>query len=222
MAPFASQDVFKREVTAVTALFNERFGTAGRSLALINHRDTVETTPLAIMTNLDAALARIGKLMRPDRDVLVLFVTSHGAEGYISVDFEGFRLNAITPASLATALDRAGIVNRVLVLSACHSGSFIERLKGDNTLILTAARADKTSFGCSNENEWTWFGDALFNRALRTETSFITAFEKARDMIREWEKRDGVTASEPQISVGTAIRTRLDAMASERASLAPN
>ena len=212
MAPYAAQDVFKREITAVKALFDDRFGTVGRSLALINHRDTIGDIPLASMSNLDVALRHLGKLMRADRDVLVLFVTSHGSKGEIAVSFPGFPLNELTPDGLAASLDRAGIVNRVLVLSACHSGSFVERLQGDTTLIMAAAHADKTSFGCSNENEWTYFGDAYFNRALRTETSLIDAFGTARDLIVSWEKREKLDASNPQISVGAGIKAKLDAI----------
>ncbi len=220
MAPYASQDVFKREITAVKSLFDERFGTAGRSLALINHRDTVNDTPLASMTNLDLALRHLGRLMRADRDVLVLFITSHGAKGQIAVSFPGFPLNGMTPERLATSLDAAGVVNRVLVLSACHSGSFVDRLKNDHTLILAAAHADKTSFGCSNENEWTYFGDAYFNRTLRTETSLVDAFGSARTLIEQWEKRDKLEPSEPQISIGAAIKARLDAVTASRSGRA--
>ena len=216
MAPYASQDVFKREIGSVKALFDGRFETAGRSLALINHRDSVGDLPLASMSNLDMALRHFGRIMRADRDVLVLFVTSHGTNGEISVSFPGFPLNEMTPDRLAASLDRAGIINRVLVLSACHSGSFVERLKNDTTLIMTAAHADKTSFGCSNENEWTYFGDAYFNRTLRTETSLIDAFGKARALIEEWEKRDGLVASDPQMFAGSAIKQRLDAMTAGR------
>jgi Peptidase C13 family len=209
MAPFAEQDVFKRESAAVKGLFDSRFGTDGRSIALVNHRDSVETLPLASVTNLDITLAHIGRLMRPDKDVLFLFLTSHGTEGLVSVMFPRFALNDVTPAKLRASLDKSGIKNRVLVISACHSGSFIPALADDDTLILTAARADRTSFGCSNENEWTYFGDAYFNHALRKETSFIDAFDTAKTLISGWEERQKVTPSEPQISVGSAIRARL-------------
>jgi Peptidase C13 family len=209
MAPFAGQDVFKRESAAVKALFDGRFGTGGRSIALVNHRDSVETLPLASITNLDVTLSHIGKLMRPEKDVLFLFLTSHGTEGLVSVMFPRFSLNDVTPANLRASLDKAGIRNRVLAISACHSGSFIPALANEDTLILTAARADRTSFGCSNENEWTYFGDAYFNHALKTETSFIDAFEVAKKLITEWETRQKVTPSEPQISIGSAIRDKL-------------
>lgn len=216
MAPYASQDVFKREIMAVKDLFDSRFDTTGRSLALINHRSTIAELPLATMTNLNAVLRHLGRTMRPARDVLLLFVTSHGIKGEVAVDFPGFPLNGLTPERLAMALDDAGIVNRVLVISACHSGSFIERLKTDNSLIMTAAHEDRTSFGCSNEAEWTYFGDAYFNQALRSATSFVDAFVSARDLIAAWEKRDNVEASEPQIFVGSTIQSKLDAITAAR------
>lgn len=212
MAPFAEQDVFKREAIAVQSLFDTRFSTAGRSLLLINHRDTVHEHPLATMTNLKVSLREIGRLMRRDRDVLVLFVTSHGLREELSVEFPGFPLNTMTAQRLSAALDEAQIQNRVLIISACYSGSFVAPLRNQNTLILTAAHADRTSFGCSNENEWTYFGDAYFNIALRSESSFIAAFDKAKETISIWEKRDGLEPSQPQMFLGDAIAARLDAL----------
>lgn len=189
-------------------LFDTRFGTRGHSAVLINSFETLETVPLANTKNIAVALQEIGRLMNRDKDVLVLFITSHGADGWVSVHLSGYPLNQITPDSLAAALDNASIKNRVLIISACHSGSFIPRLEDPNTLIMTAARADRTSFGCANGRKWTYFGDALFNHALREETSFIKAFDKAKALIETWEfwrtlllqKR-----SEPQIAVGSEI-----------------
>lgn len=215
-APYSQQDVFKREVAAVTELFDARFGTSGRSIILQNHRESIGDTPLASVSNLETVLREIGRRMNVERDVLVLFVTSHGFGDVISVSMEGVRLNNLTPSRLVNALAQSGIKNRVLVLSACYSGSFVDQLSDDNTLILTAARADRTSFGCSNEREWTFFGDAYFNHALRRERSFITAYERARVLIESWEKAQGLTASEPQMFVGAAIRDKIDAILAAR------
>jgi hypothetical protein len=83
-------------------------------------------------------------------------------------------------------------------------------------MILTAARADRTSFGCSNEREWTYFGDAFFNHALRQERTFVAAYERARDLVETWEKEQGLVASEPQIFVGDAIRDKIDGILASR------
>ncbi len=215
-ASYSQQDVFRREVAAVKELFDERFGTSGRSIILQNHRESIDDVPLASVSNLETVLREIGGRMNVERDVLVLFVTSHGFGDVISVSMEGVRLNNLTPPRLVNALAQSGIKNRVLVLSACYSGSFVSDLSDDNTLILTAARSDRTSFGCSNEREWTFFGDAYFNHALRKERSFIRAYERARVLIESWEKAQGLTASEPQMFVGAAIRDKIDAILAAR------
>lgn len=80
---------------------------------------------------------------------------------------------------------------------------------------MTAASADKTSFGCSNEREWTYFGDALFNHALRKTRSLPQAFDEARDLIKEWETKEGITPSEPQISMGASISRVLEGLVIE-------
>src|SRR5262245_47762466 len=77
-AGYGRQAVFKREVLAVRQIFDDRFGTNGRSVALINHPSTANDIPLASASNLDGVLQHLGKLMNPDRDTLFLFLSSHG------------------------------------------------------------------------------------------------------------------------------------------------
>jgi hypothetical protein len=208
-AGFGPQAVFKREVLAVRDLFDARFGTKGRSLVLINHASTLAHIAAANVTNLDRALQHIGRLMNRETDVLFLFLTSHGKKGLFAVEMPGFGFNDITPDSLRAVLDRSGIKNRVVVVSACHSGSFVPALKEPNTLVITAAHADRSSFGCEDRREWTYFGDAYFNRALRQERSFERAFRSASRLISAWETSEKLTKSLPQIAGGEALRPRL-------------
>ena len=73
---------------------------------------------------------------------------------------------------------------------------------------MAAARADRTSFGCTNGAAWTYFGDALFNNALRHQTDFVKAFDEAKALIEAWEFWRVIMMqkrSEPQISVGSNI-----------------
>ena len=209
---YAGQDVFLRESSSAREIFDARMGTAGRSLLLVNNRQTVDTLPLANATNLEQALAGLAKLMNPEKDVLALFVTSHGTERALDVSFRGFSFNELTPERLAGILARSPIRHRVVIISACHSGTFIPALAGPGTMVITAARTDRTSFGCSNEREWTYFGDAFFNRALRETRSLVDAFHIARSHIDAWEKRDALTPSEPQISIGDGIAAKLREM----------
>lgn len=212
-AGWSEQDVFIREVAKARDIVDERLGTRDRSVLLVNHHVALDEVPLASVTNLEIVTARLARIMSPDKDTLILFLTSHGIEGLFAVQFPGFPLNHLTPQRLARILDRSGIKNRVVIISACHSGSFIPALSQPTALVMTAARADRTSFGCSNESEWTWFGDALFNHALRQTTSLPRAFETAKGLIAGWEARDKFKPSEPQIFIGGAIGPVIERLA---------
>lgn len=205
----ASQDVFLREMRSVRTLFDERFDTRNRSIMLINNAATVETIPLANTHNLLAALDQVATRMDREEDVLFLFLTTHGTPGILAVNFDPLQLNDLTALDLRSLLDRAEIKWRVIVVSACYSGSFIDTLKDENTLIVTAARKDRVSFGCSHENDFTYFGRAYFDKALRTTYSFIDAFDAARKTVNTWEVEEELTPSMPQIFIGEDIRPKL-------------
>ena len=84
---------------------------------------------------------------------------------------------------------------------------------------MTASRADRNSFGCAHENFWTFFGNAFFDRGLKSTTSLIGAFEVARQQVKAWETVDKLVPSEPQIFVGEAIRPVIERLG-ERPPLA--
>ncbi len=210
MGSYALQDVFMKEVRYIQRQFDERFDTRGRSVALINNGKTAQDTPLASSSNLSQVLDYLGRIMQPEEDILFLFVTTHGSKTHeLSTDFWPLMLNPITPRDLAEKLDHARIKWRVIVISACYSGGFIEPLKNDYSLIITAARKDKTSFGCSNENDFTYFGEAYFKDQLSKRFSFTEAFRQASQAIAEREKQEGIEASYPQMYVGAAMDSKL-------------
>jgi hypothetical protein len=213
VAPYAPQEVFVREMTTVRKLFDERFGTRGRSLVLANSPATLADTPIASVTQLRYALAEIGKIMNPDEDVLFLFVSTHGDAGHeLAFELTPLALEPLTPTALARMLHDAGVKWRVVVISACYSGGFVEPLKDQNSVIITAADADSTSFGCESGNDLTYFGRAYFDEALRETHSFAKAFEAARRAVSERERSEHLTPSSPQIFVGAAIDERLAAI----------
>ncbi len=207
---YASEDVFMKEVKFIDALMRQRFDAEGRSLVLVNNPKTVHELPLATATSLSTALKHIGGLMNREEDVLVLYVSSHGSDKHdLSVDFWPLRLKPINPAALKRALDASQIKWKVLVVSACYSGGFVAPLQDENTLIITASSATKTSFGCGNESDATYLAKALFDEALRKTYSFETAFAQARETILLREQTEKHEPSDPQIFVGAAIRERL-------------
>lgn len=199
------QDVFRYEVEQTQRQFDTRFGTLGRSIGLFNHPNTQDSAPMATKTSIERSLARIGQQMNPDEDVLFLFMTSHGLPNLFELSNEPIQMDSIDPQWLRQSLDRAGIRWRVLVVSACYSGSFIEALQSPDTVVITASAADKTSFGCSNQPEFTYFGRAFFAEAMRNESSIAAAFTAATARIKQLEREGGYESSEPQMVVGRQI-----------------
>lgn len=210
-AGFAYQDVFLKEVRSARALFDAAYGTKGRSLLLVNNLETLSETPVASAHNLQTAVNGLGRAMDPDEDVAVIFLTSHGAPERLSVEFGPLGLNDLSPTALRSMLDAAGIGWRVIIVSACYSGGFIDALKSDRTLIMTAARADRASFGCTASNRFTYFGEALFDQALRRGGPLIAGFRVAANSIAERERNEGLRPSLPQLVVGDAIAAKLPA-----------
>jgi hypothetical protein len=176
-----ADDVFMKELRVIAPLLGERFDTAGRSLVLVNNPATVRERPIATATALGRALSRVGSTLDAEEDVLFLYLTSHGYEDHrLTMQFWPLELNDLTPAMLKQMLDEAGIKWRVIAISACYSGGFIDALRDEHTLIVTAADAQNTSFGCGSESDFTYFGRAYFDHALRRTWSFTEAFEQAR------------------------------------------
>jgi len=217
----SSEDVFRNEAEYTQTLMSRRFGADGRTVALINHTDSLERTPrpLATLENLRRTLAGIGRAMDPEQDVLLLFLTMHGTpEHQLFVRMQPAYLDLIDPKELRAALDDAGIRNRVLVVSACYSGGFVPALKGDHTLILTASHRNRPSFGCGADSDATYFGRAWLIEGLNETTDFVAAFESAKVRIEQRERDEGFRPSRPQIEIGAAI---LPLLAQWRAQLAP-
>jgi hypothetical protein len=106
-------------------------------------------------------------------------------------------------------LDRAGIRYRVVVVSACYSGGFIEPLASPETMVITASSADRASFGCRDGGDWTDFGRAFFEDGVAQTASLEEAFQRASRLVAQREAAERLTPSQPQIFVGDAIRERL-------------
>lgn len=209
IAGWSEQDVFVKELDGALAALGNVLPLRDRTLRLVNHADTVERLPVAVRANFAAAVRAAARLMDKDEDVLVLFMTSHGSPGGFALRMPGVVSAGLAPQDVAEVLDREGIKNRVVVVSACYAGIFVKPLANDDTIVLTAADEKSSSFGCSNEREWTYFGDALFNHHLRPEVSLEEAFRKAKATIGEWEARDGLKPSNPQGHFGPALTARL-------------
>jgi hypothetical protein len=212
-AGVGEQKVFAQEIGLASRVLSERYGMEGRALSLINDQRDLERAPLASVSGLRYALRGLAAHMNLDRDVLFLVISSHGArEPAIAVSNPDLPLNDMTDEDLAGALSDSGIKWRVIIISACYAGGFIDALKNPRTIVITAAAADRTSFGCSNDRDLTYFGEAFFRDALPEARSLRDAFDRARSSIALRERREHVDASRPQAYFGAELEARLATM----------
>jgi len=206
----AGEDVFRNEVEYADRLFPARFGAATHTVVLENNPASLGARPLASWSNLEAVLDGLAQVMHPDEDILMLYVTSHGSEDhYLLVDMDPVPLDQIGANDLADILREHAFRWKVVVVNACYSGGFVPPLRGDGTLVITAARSDRSSFGCGSDSDITYFGKAWLVDALNHTDDFIDAFQRASKTIAGWENLDKLTPSEPQIDVGKGIAAQL-------------
>lgn len=198
LAGDGKQSVFLREADYVSKLLRERFGARG-NVTLSNHRDHLADRPLATRESLTRAVQTLAERSGPE-DLVFLYLTSHGSHDHeLSIDQPRLQLADLPADELAALLQPLRDRYKVVVISACYSGGFIPPLKDDKTLVMTAARADRVSFGCSEENDFTYFGRALFAEALNETDDLARAFELAKTRVAEREQADDFEPSEPQL-----------------------
>jgi hypothetical protein len=154
--------------------------------------------PVATAANVSSALRSGGG------EACLIFITSHGDE-------RGVALRAakgtVSPATLESALD-AGCGNRptVLLVSACYSGIFLTNaMRRPNRVVLTAAAADRVSFGCGAGDQYTYYDQCLLQQFDGAATWQQLAIA-TRSCVEALERRMAVSLpSQPQIFVGAAV-----------------
>ena len=208
IAGWAEPNVFVKELDGGLEAIASVLPIKNRIVRLVNHGDTINTLPLANFQNFAAAVRAIGNVMDKDNDVFILFMTSHGERSGFALQLPGSNAE-LTPQQVAGTLDGEGIKNRVVIVSACYSGIFVPPLANDNTIVMTAADAQHTSFGCAPERDWTYFGDAFFRQSVHPGLDFADAFDHARALIHGWELMDNAPPSNPQGSFGRALVEKL-------------
>ncbi|PTT89727.1 peptidase C13 [Pseudomonas sp. HMWF031] len=192
------QSVFLRESDYVANMLASRFGAFGQ-IRLVNHRDHLVDRPMATRENLRRAAMTLAERSGPE-DLIFIYLTSHGtSENELVLDQPRMELADLPPDELAAVLAPLKNRDKIIVISSCYSGGFIPALKDERTLIMTASRADRVSFGCSEEANFTYFGDALFAQALNQTDDLEQAFKLAKATVAERELADNFEASEPQI-----------------------
>ena len=196
---FGGESVFESEARGAAQILSDRLPNA-QTVVSFNTKGGGAATPQRLL----AALKAAGAAMDPNEDVLVLALTSHGTPDGLAV-MAGRRSSVISPRKLRTMLEASGARYRIVIISACYSGVFAPVLANSSTLVITAAAADRPSFGCEDGATWTYFGDAFYNQALQRYRSLEVAFAEAKRLVTERERREGFEPSEPQIAGGSLV-----------------
>src|SRR3984893_8437978 len=190
-AGVGDQKVFAQEIGLASRVLGDRYHVGDRHLSLINDQRELGRAPLASVTALNYALQGLAERMDTGKDVLFLSISSPGSQEHsIVVSNSGFPLTSLTAEDLEEALRESGIQWRVILISACYAGGFIDALRDPKTIVITAAAKDRTSFGCSNDSDLTYFGEAFYRDALPGAKSLRDAFEEAKKAIAEREHRE--------------------------------
>ena len=220
-AGYGDERVFAEEIKLAAARVGEKYGSAGRTVLLLNDRRDLSTYPLASESSLRYSLQALARVMNLEADVLFLALSSHGSpDATIDVSNTGMTPQPLSADRLASLLEESGIRWRVIVVSACFSGRFVNPLADSHTIVITAAAKNRTSFGCSDKRDLTYFGEAFYRDALPYSTYLRGAFEAARKDIRQRERDEDFTPSQPQAYFGPLMEEKLRGI--ERARAMPS
>ena len=196
---FGDQGVFRSEATGAAEIVAGRFET-GPINVQYNSRKGGSATVEALARSLQEAAGRLDA----EKDVLFLILTSHGSPDGLAIK-AGRLTETLTPSRLADMLAKTAVRHKVVVISACYSGVFVPPLANANVLVITAADANHSSFGCEDKAKWTYFGEAFFNVALRQPVGLKEAFLDARSRIRKRELREHFEPSNPVMAGGANV-----------------
>jgi hypothetical protein len=206
LAGDGKQWLFSREAQLAIDRFDSRYGSGARSLLLANTPSPDLARPIGSQMTVQTAIAAMAERMDRDEDILLLYLTSHGwKDGSIALSTGIQDLPPLYARDVDRWLRAAGITRSVIIVSACYSGSWAPILSDPNRLLLMAARSDRTSFGCSDERELTFFGEALFAHSMTNREPLLPAFERAKILIADWEAQAKLDPSQPQRAFGAKL-----------------
>jgi hypothetical protein len=137
----------------------------------------------------------------------LLYFSSHGSpDGLVLGD------SILSPAKLdAMVSNSCGPRPTIVVISACYSGVFVRPLEAPNRMILTAARPDRTSFGCGAMNKYPYFDDCFLS-SVNEVRDFRALAIRTSQCVARMEKQTHMTPpSDPQVFIGSSVGSQLSA-----------
>jgi hypothetical protein len=135
----------------------------------------------------------------------LVYFSSHGAPQGVVVDQQ-----LLPPGVLASMLDTTcGKRPTVVIISACFSGVFVPALAGANRMVLTAARPDRSSFGCGEADRYPYFDQCVLE-SLPGSSDFAALGRTVQACVAARETKEGMRPpSEPQLFIGPALKPLL-------------
>jgi hypothetical protein len=159
----------------------------------------------AFKSDPDTIQAQLEDLTRTATGGCLLYFTSHGSPDGVVIDDRVWQPGPVT----ALVTDSCGARPTVVVISACFSGQFVEPLSAPNRMVLTAARPDRTSFGCGQEDHYTFFDDCVL-ASMPGAHDFADLARATQACVARKEAGLYVSEpSEPQLDIGPVLRTTL-------------
>jgi hypothetical protein len=144
--------------------------------------------------------------VKPEEGCLI-FVTSHGNEYGLVMGLDNREDYFLTPTRLSQILARRCRDRpTVAILSGCHTGTFLKpEMEAPNRIILTAARKDRTSFGCSADTSFTYFDECLLE-AMGDAGTWAAIFDRTKSCVEAKEAAQHITPSLPQAYFGSEVK----------------
>lgn len=194
--------VFDRDVLTFQAALSDGLGAPAAVRRFgYNDRRLSQPTP----DNLTAAIGDIATQSIDGQDLVVVMLTTHGSPEFLAQKpANSDVVSGISAQALRGFLAPLDADKQVIIIQACYSGSLIDDLASPNRIILTAAAADKSSFGCNPDNDNTWYVKSL-NAALRQGGSWSDIAARTKAGVRALEEQQGIgpnSFSNPQSYVG--------------------
>ena len=133
-----------------------------------------------------------------------VYFTSHGSPDGIVLGDDTF-----APNNMATMIDNAcGSRPTVVFIAACFSGVFIDPLSAPNRFVMTAARPDRPSFGCGDNDHYTFFDNCWLD-TVGTVGDFASLADAIRACVSRKEAEIKAYPSEPQLAIGAQIAAQM-------------
>ncbi len=186
---------------------------SGPSLLLSNLQAEPLSDPHADFATMPTAARAVGEWLRSQSaqaqrtPLATVVIASHGAEDMLVVRTGKTQLLALIKGDYISAfLKDLGPVPTIVIISACHSGSLIPSLRAPNRIIITAAAADRVSFGCDANSAATIFMQSLLDKELNRSLSLDELFMQGRNRVIGYEMRTKTAHSLPQMDVGSDMQ----------------